>query len=431
MRARTRVGTRVSSGALLIARACRGVLPKDIVAHVSEYHAFSVYVQASFVTLMAEAVSGPMPHGPVTWCSERIERVRGVHFPDIAAWVERSGGRVLAASDAKLMGVVGPTVAEYPAVAEWVALACWKNATLVISAGSCNVRRRFLRGRRRVVDRPKASLARISFEGVALAKEATALLTGAKKLLAKHQVKPLVKKTVRRMVHLLTSSKQGVRLKPTASIEGPLERGNYEAQVVADFDHVVADLSAPDPCGRLTLIHGPPGVGKTFLVRGIIEAAKGVRFVLIPSQMVSHLTVPGLAEMLMRQQIPTCLVIEDADMLLVPRMGDNMTSVGSLLNLADGIFGALADVRVICTTNADRMEFDAALLRSGRLCRNIEVSALGAERAAAVYRRLTGHEPGSRFGRDATLADAYQAARPDTRVGTKTGKKPGIGFEVK
>jgi ATP-dependent 26S proteasome regulatory subunit len=115
-------------------------------------------------------------------------------------------------------------------------------------------------------------------------------------------------------------------------------------------------------------------------------------------------------------------------MLLVERMSDNMASVGALLNLADGIFGVLADVRIVATTNAGKLDIDPALIRNGRLCRHIEIPHLGSERAREIYQRLTGKAEAPAFARDAVLADVYQAARPDIQKKPEPAEKPGLGF---
>jgi hypothetical protein len=312
----------------------------------------------------------------------------------------------------------------------WHRTFAWKD---VVGQIGCEVdRRSWRRMRHGGVERASASPTETVHIGcVGTGDAPAALVDRLEALVKRHQVRVSKPHRVNRRVHMLTEGKHGMALRSIASIEDALERGNYTPRELEDFDHVVADLSSADPCGRLVVVHGDPGTGKTYMVRGIIEAARNVRFVLIPSQMVPSLTTPGLAELLMRQRTAVCLVIEDADMLLVERMGDNMTSISSLLNLADGIFGSLANVRIVCTTNARRLDFDPALQRNMRLCRDIEVGALQPGHAAEVYRRVTGgREPPEPFARGATLADVYKAARPGKRnaPARANGKGIGIGF---
>ena len=90
-----------------------------------------------------------------------------------------------------------------------------------------------------------------------------------------------------------------------------------------------------------------------------------------------------------------------------------MNAVAIMLNLADGIFGAIANIRIVCTTNADKLAIDPALLRAGRLCANIEVPALAAAHAASVCTRLCGQHHS--FPASTRLADVYKVAEMSSR----------------
>ena len=85
---------------------------------------------------------------------------------------------------------------------------------------------------------------------------------------------------------------------------------------------------------------------------------------------------------------PIALVLEDADRCLVTRGENNINSIQSLLNLGDGILGSLLDLRIIATTNAKKLEMEAAILRPGRLSKRLEVGALDLDTARGVFRRL-------------------------------------------
>jgi len=233
----------------------------------------------------------------------------------------------------------------------------------------------------------------------------------AKKIADTYRIQKLSRdKAEQRKLHILNHTRYGMRLKSIAAFDDVLIRDNYTPRAVAQFDNVVDQFSKKEPSGRLVVIHGPAGTGKTYMVRGLIEACRNIRFVLVPSQMVPSLTAPGLAELLLRQRKPTCLVIEDADMLLVERMGDNMLSISTMLNLADGMFGTIADVRILCTTNAARLKLDSAMMRPGRLLEDIDVPMLPPQQAMSVYARLA---RGGSIGYEVpvTLAKIYEEAR--------------------
>src|SRR6185436_19347124 len=50
----------------------------------------------------------------------------------------------------------------------------------------------------------------------------------------------------------------------------PLERRNYNPKVLEDYDYVVKDFNTTSPAGRMAIMEGMPGTGKTHLVRGML-----------------------------------------------------------------------------------------------------------------------------------------------------------------
>lgn len=219
---------------------------------------------------------------------------------------------------------------------------------------------------------------------------------------------PAVKREVSHL-HVLNMGRRGISLKAVATFDEQLEVENYTDEVAAKFDNAVKQISSKDPSGRLLIIHGPTGSGKTYMTRSLINAVRNVRCVMVPSQYVPHFTDPTFGNMLIRQRKPTCLIIEDADMLLVDRMADNMTAITTMLNLADGMFGAIADVRIVCTTNAKKLSMEPALLRAGRLLDQIYVDDLAPAHASRVYNRLTDQD--REFTKPTSLAQIYAMAR--------------------
>lgn len=198
----------------------------------------------------------------------------------------------------------------------------------------------------------------------------------------------------------------------------PLERRNYNPKVLEDYDYVVKDLNSPSPSGRMGIMEGEPGTGKTHLVRGMLMEVPDAMFVLVSPDMVSQMGGPQLLPLLLsqrrNQEGPIILVLEDADKCLVTRQGDNINSIQSLLNLGDGILGSLLDLRILATTNAKKLEMEPALMRAGRLSRRLEVSALDPDTAKNVFNHLCPGVDLSKFfsgSKKITLAEVYSAAR--------------------
>jgi ATPase family associated with various cellular activities (AAA) len=197
----------------------------------------------------------------------------------------------------------------------------------------------------------------------------------------------------------------------------PLERGNYNPKVLAAYDHIVADLKAEAPCGRLIIMAGEPGTGKTYLVRSLLSDIPKAAFVVVPPHMVKELGSPELLPALAGARHdgmsgPMALIIEDADKVLVQREAGDMAAISSLLNLGDGILGSVLDVRIIATTNAGSLEMDPATRRKGRLCAYVDVGTVEPEQAETIVQRLMGASKGpQRPAKRVTLADVYSHAR--------------------
>ncbi len=206
----------------------------------------------------------------------------------------------------------------------------------------------------------------------------------------------------------------GLQLRELGTVNEPLKEGNYEPGVVVGFRQIVADLESKTPAGRLSLLSGPPGTGKSFFMRAVISSApEDVRFVVLPASAVGSISAPSLLTTLIEEghskSHPTCLILEDADRGLSKRGPDNFDEVTDLLNIGDGLLGELADLRVIATTNATRPEIDPAILRPGRLARRIEFGPLEVERAKLIVTR-EGGDPVKVTG-PLVLGEAYAIAR--------------------
>jgi hypothetical protein len=231
--------------------------------------------------------------------------------------------------------------------------------------------------------------------------------------------KPLFKPAISQG-HVFAIVSQGGRLalNSIGNAGIPIVRRNYSPEVMEGYDYVIRDLNSSVPSGRIVVMEGEPGTGKTHLVRAMLMDVPDAMFVLVSPEMVTHLGGPELLPLLLshrhNQNGPIILILEDADKCLVTRQGDNINSIQSLLNLGDGILGSLLDLRIIATTNAKKLEMEPAIMRPGRLSRRLEVGSLDSTTAKVVFAALCPEVDAPAqilSGKRLTLAEVYSLAR--------------------
>jgi hypothetical protein len=176
-------------------------------------------------------------------------------------------------------------------------------------------------------------------------------------------------------------------------------------------------LSAPE---TVLILLGPPGMGKTRLVRAILAAMSRRKEDSAMAMYTADKTALESDEIFVDfiTGLHDAFVIEDADHLLQPRTDGNR-NLHRFLMIADGVVRA-QNRKIIFTTNLPNIgSIDEALLRPGRCFATVQMRLLSRPEAEAVLHRLLpanadavreAHESLFVTARNSSLAAIYRAA---------------------
>ena len=193
-------------------------------------------------------------------------------------------------------------------------------------------------------------------------------------------------------------------------------RRNYASGAVRSLEWLMG-LGPEQLTGRLLLLHGPPGTGKTTALRALAYEWRQwcvVDSVLDPDRLLddsSYLMDVASYEGDESSGKWRLLVLEDCDELIrsdaKPGAGQ---ALARLLNLTDGLMGQGLKLIVALTTNERLARLHPAVVRPGRCIAQVEVGRLSRAEARAWLGRTVSIDSDG-----ATLAELF-AMRGDLRV---------------
>ena len=269
--------------------------------------------------------------------------------------------------------------------------------------------------------------------------------------LSETTARAIMKKIRKRVEHLPTPPVDRVPMRFWfATPQGPrtntrqLDVPSWE-EISRNYSHLakqeLARLHALHPgdmgTGRIIVLHGPAGTGKTTAIRSLAREWRrwcDFEYIIDPEELLtqgSYLVNVVLAEDNSPEDVPTqsvigetlaykwrLLILEDAEEFIRSDVKDRVgQALARLLNIGDGLIGQGLKLMILITTNAKIDGLHPAITRAGRCVAEIEVPLLSGEEASRWLNR-----PGQR---EMTLADAFELKHP-TQIGVAPAS-PSVG----
>lgn len=262
-------------------------------------------------------------------------------------------------------------------------------------------------------------------------------------------------KSASSVVNTVAVNKQGPYLFPLAYKGKELVKTNYSEQAIENYESLVKDLNSGNfEAGRLFVLSGPPGTGKTYMIRSLVKDVSESKIIIMEPSLVQRVTGPEFISFIAdikdnnddedlieeEAQIKNVLfIVEDGERCLVSRdeSGGADDFITTMLNITDGIMADGLNIAVLITTNQDSVNFDKAIKRHGRLNRSMEIGYLELQRANEILANLTDckveelKNPFKESDKELSLAKVYARARDheDHIEGLEAKKhKPVKGF---
>lgn len=182
-------------------------------------------------------------------------------------------------------------------------------------------------------------------------------------------------------VHLITQDASGYfdLTECKISQNTPLDiNKHYNDDFKPEYDKITRFLS--ERKSGLCILHGVPGTGKTNLIRHFINTCPN-QYIILSNSLMNAISNPGFISFMLENK-DSVLILEDCEMLLEDRSSSRFSDgIANVLNMTDGLYSDILNIKIIATFNSDLTTIDRALLRDGRLISKYEFKELSIEKS--------------------------------------------------
>lgn len=221
-------------------------------------------------------------------------------------------------------------------------------------------------------------------------------------------------------------SNQGIAI-PT-KYEEAVPLGNYPASTRDEIKSLESILNEKEYFGRIIILHGPPGTGKSFYIRRLISKLHQEK------KVNSIYFFMGLG--IRRMELEHCLynnllISEDADAILGSRQDDNYYNefTSKILNFSSGFVQTKG--LFVFTSNLDAMDISPAFMRDGRLLAYIKFGAFS-RKEGEEWLRIQGCQADlSMDSQEYTLANLYAVLNNFKKIESAQKPETMIGFRAR